>query len=304
MRPTREPRPGVLDGSPGRHVLMALVCCLLLGTGTAQALQTRRPRIGGTVVIAGGSDLQSLNSIVNTDTWTREFIDHALFLRLITLNADLSYAPQLAQSYRLIGDSAVIFNIRRGVRWHDGRPTSAHDVAFTFERIKNEETASPHVESFANWTRAQVLDSFRIRFSFKPHVEPLFAWTQMAIMPKHLLDSIPPARFRQAAFNKNPVGNGPFRFVSQRANDRWIFEANRAFPASLGGRPYLHRVIWRVIPENTAQITEIRTGQVDVILGPRAENVEALDKEPSMRAIIRPTNRYNMITWNGKREGL
>ncbi len=290
---------GVLNHSR-RYVLLAILCAL----AWVAPAEAQRPRYGGTIVIAGGSDLQSLNSIVNTDAWTREFIEHALFLRLITLNADLTYAPQLAESYRLVGDTAVIFTLRRDVRWHDGRPTTAHDVAFTFERVKNEETGSPYSEQFAQWNNAQVVDSFTIRFSFTPHVEPLFAWTQLAIMPKHLLDSIPPSRLRQAAFNKKPVGNGPFRFVSQRANDRWVFEANRAFPRSLGGRPYLNRVIWRVVPENTAQITEIRTGQVDMILGPRAENVEVLDRQPNLRAIIRPSNRYNMILWNGKREGL
>ena len=285
-----------------RRLCAAVVCfCLLLAAAPADG---QRPRAGGTVVIAGGSDLQSLNSIVNTDAWTREFIEHALFLRLVTLNPDLSYEPQLARAWRWIGDTAVVFDLRRDVRWHDGRRTTAYDVAFTFERVKNEKTGSPHIEQFANWTSAQVLDSFRIRFSVKPHVEPLFAWTQLAIMPRHLLDSIPPERLRQAAFNKRPVGNGPFRFVSQRANDRWVFEANPAFPAALGGRPYLNRVIWRVIPDNTAQITELRTGQVDMILGPRAENVEALNAERELRAIIRPSNRYNMILWNGKRDGL
>lgn len=300
MRERRDLRPGVLAATPGRSFLQAFVLALLVsGTASAQS-----PRVGGTVVIAGGSDLQTMNSIVNTDVWTKEFNENALFLRLMTLNRDLTYAPQLARSWRMIGDSGVIFNMRRDVRWHDGRRTSAHDVAFTFERVKNEETASPHVEQFAQWTRAQVIDSFTIRFSFKPHVEPLFAWSQMAIMPRHLLDSIPPARLRQAAFNKNPVGNGPFRFVSQKPNDRWVFEANRSFPAALGGRPRIDRVIWRVVPDNTAQIAEIRTGQVDMILGPRAENVATLDAEPTMRAMIRPSNRYNMITWNGKREGL
>jgi peptide/nickel transport system substrate-binding protein len=300
MRVLRDPRPGVLQATPGRSFFwIAALAVFVTSTASAQT-----PRVGGTAVIAGGSDLQSMNSIVNTDAWTKEFNENALFLRLITLNRDLTYSPQLAQSWRMIGDTGVVFNIRRDVRWHDGRRTSAHDVAFTFERVKNEETASPHVEQFAQWMRAQVIDSFTIRFSFKPHVEPMFAWSQLAIMPKHLLDSIPPARLRQAAFNKNPVGNGPFRFVSQRANDRWVFEANRSFPAALGGRPRLDRIIWRVIPDNTAQITEIRTGQVDMILGPRAENVATLDAEPTMRAIIRPSNRYNMITWNGKREGL
>ena len=300
MRAQRELRPGVHRATPGRSFFRAALWATLVAS-TARA---QTPRTGGTVVIAGGSDLQTMNSIVNADAWTKEFNENALFLRLITLNRDLTYAPQLAQSWRMIGDSGVVFNIRRDVRWHDGRRTSAHDVAFTFERVKNEETASPHVEQFAQWTRAQVIDSFTIRFTFKPHVEPMFAWSQMAIMPKHLLDSIPAARLRQAAFNKNPVGNGPYRFVSQRPNDRWVFEANRSFPAALGGRPRLDRVIWRVIPDNTAQIAEIRTGQVDMILGPRAENVATLDAEPSMRALIRPSNRYNMITWNGKREGL
>jgi peptide/nickel transport system substrate-binding protein len=82
-----------------------------------------------------------------------------------------------------------------------------------------------------------------------------------------------------------------------------VFEANRAFPRPLGGRPRLDRVIWRVIPDNTAPITEIRTGQVDLIIGPRAENVQMLDADRNLRATIRPSNRYNMILWNGKREG-
>jgi peptide/nickel transport system substrate-binding protein len=109
---------------------------------------------------------------------------------------------------------------------------------------------------------------------------------------------------RQAAFNKNPVGNGPFRFVSQRANDRWVFEANSRFPAALGGRPRLDRVIWRVIPDNVAQVTELVAGQADVILGPRFEQVKSLDPRPDFRAIFRPTLRYATIIWNGRRPPL
>ena len=171
MRTTRCLRPGVLS-VPGRSFYTAIAfTAIALSSTAADAQQRARPRTGGTVVIAGASDLQSLNSLTNTDAWTREFIDHALFLRLVTLNRDLSYAPQLAQTWRMVGDTAVIFRIRRDVRWHDGKRTSAHDVAFTFERLKNEETASPHAELFNNWLRAQVVDSFTIRFSIKPHVE-------------------------------------------------------------------------------------------------------------------------------------
>jgi ABC-type transport system substrate-binding protein len=166
MRVVRDFRPGVLQATPGRSFFGGV----MLAIWFASSAFAQTPRVGGTAVIAGGADLQSLNSIVNTEAWTKEFIDNALFLRLVTLNRDLTYAPQLAQSWRWIGDTAVVFNIRRDVRWHDGRRTSAHDVAFTFERVKNEETASPHVEQFAQWQRAQIVDSFTIRFTFKPHI--------------------------------------------------------------------------------------------------------------------------------------
>lgn len=277
----------------------ALLCILTLGT-VAPAQQARL-RVGGTVVLAGASDLQNMNSLINTDWWTSQFIKNAVFLPLLRFNSDLTYAPALATSWRMLGDTAVLFRIRRDVRWHDGVRTSAYDVAFTFDRLKNEETAFPNTEFFENWQRAQVLDSFTIRFRIKKHVEPLIGWVETAIMPKHLLDSIPPARLRAAAFNKAPVGNGPFRFVSQRANDRWVFEANRSFSPSLGGRPRLDRVIWRVIPENTAQVAEITTGAVDFAITPRAEQVKELARRKDMRAIFRPAQRYTMIIWNGKR---
>ncbi|MGQ0813441.1 MAG: ABC transporter substrate-binding protein [Gemmatimonadota bacterium] len=276
----------------------------MLTVAPISAQQRNQPRTGGTVVIAGGSDLQSMNSLVNADWWTSEFMLNALFLPLVRHNVDLTYAPALAESWRMVGDTAVIFRIRRDVRWHDGARTSAHDVKFTFDRVKDGATAFPNEDFFERWQSAVVVDSFTIRFSLRQHVDPLMGWTRTAIMPRHLLDSIPPARMRQAAFNRQPVGNGPFRFVSHRPNDRVVFEANPNFSRSLGGRPRLDRVIWRVIPENTAQFTEITTGAVDMVIGARAEQVKQLDARPDMRAILRQSQRYTMITWNGQREPL
>lgn len=298
------PKSGARNRSPDSlFPILALLIGLLAGPGAGSA-QGGAAAARATVVIAGGSDLQSLNSLVNADGWTTEVINHALFLPLVRFAPDWSYRPALAESWRMVGDTAAVFRLRRDVYWHDGARTTAHDVAFTFNRLKDEATAAPDAENFQNWSSAQVIDSFTIRFRLKPHVEPLSAWATTAIMPRHLLDSIPSARMRQAAFNKNPVGNGPFRFVSQRANDRWVFEANPRFPSALGGRPRINRVVWRVIPDNNAQVTEIIAGQADLILGPRAEQVKELDARPELRGIIRPTLRYAGIIWNGKRPPL
>lgn len=301
----RSPFPGVPLRTPGFPSLIAYcLLCVTLVVVPASAQKVAKPRIGGTVVIAGASDLQSMNSLVNSDAWTNEFIRSAMFVPLIRFRPDLSYAPALAESWRMIGDTVVIFRLRRDVRWHDGALTNAYDVAFTFDRVKDEATAFPNTEFFEKWQSALVVDSFTVRFRIKPHVEPLIGWAMTPIMPRHLLDSIPAARMRQAAFNKHPVGNGPFRFVSEKSNDRWVFEANLAFPRALGGRPRLDRLIWRVIPDNNAQAAAITTGEVDIANAIRAEQVKQLTKRSDMRAILRPSLRYAIITWNAKRAPL
>jgi len=259
---------------------------------------------GGTVVIAGASDLRAMNSLVAAETYTVEFINHVLFMPLIRYTPDLKFEPVLARSWRMLGDTAVVFDLRRDVFWHDGRKTTAYDVAFTFDRARDSLTAFPNADYVRNYRRATVIDSFTVRVSFAPHRDALMVWPELAIMPRHLLEHVPPAELSQAPFNKQPVGNGPFRFVSQRANDRWVFEANPRHPAALGGQPRVERLIWRVIPDNTAQQSELLTGGADIILAARAEQFAQLAARPGITGVLKPSRRFYFIAWNGKRATL
>jgi peptide/nickel transport system substrate-binding protein len=258
------------------------------------------PQYGGTIVIANNSDLRDLNPLVAPDRNSQEVNRYMLFMPLVRHAEDLSLEPALAESWEMLGDTGVVFRLRRDVRWHDGVPTTARDVVFTFEAAKDPETAFPNSDYFAQWTGAVATDSFTVRFSFEPHMDPLAGWAFLPIVPAHLLDSIPPARMLQASFNRAPVGNGPFRFVEFRQNDHWTFEANPDFPEALGGRPYVNRIVWRPIPDGTAQITEVRTGGVHVALTPIAEQYAVLRNEPGMRGIEKPSRIYANAIWNGR----
>ena len=271
----------------------------------ADPADAEAPRTGGTLVVAGPNNLDALNSLVATETWEDEVVRHVLFLPLIGMDSTLAYVPALAASWEFEGDTAITFRLRDDVRWHDGARTSAHDVAFTFERLKDPETGYPTPEYFDGWTAVEVVDSTTVRFRLAPPlVEPLAGWAATAVMPKHLLDSISSAQMANAAFNRAPVGNGPFRFVSAQENDRWVFEANPDYPEALGGRPHLDRFVWRVIPENSAQIAELQTGGAHLILAPRAEQLAQMDSLPAFRAIRKPSRRYVAIAWNGRRAPL
>jgi peptide/nickel transport system substrate-binding protein len=257
-------------------------------------------RYGGTVVIVNNDDLDNLNALVAAQKYSQEVNQFLLFLPLLRHGPALEYQPALAASWQVVDDTAAIFHLRRDVRWHDGAPTTARDVVFTFERALQPETTYPSTDNFSQWTGVHAVDSFTVHVSFRPHAEPLAGVPYLPIMPAHLLDSIPAAAMRQAPFNKRPVGNGPFRFVEYRANDRWVFEANPDFPAALGGRPYVDRLVWRVIPDPIAQVAEISTGAADVALTPPADDYPRLSGQQGLRGVDRPSRQYAMIIWNGR----
>ena len=262
------------------------------------------PRRGGTVVIGAGSDLDHANPLVSVDAPTNEVLRYALFTPLVRYGPELEYEPALAESWDMHGDTAITFHLRDDIRWHDGRPTTAHDVLFTFERAKDPATGFPNADYFARWTGGEVLDSFTVRFRLEPHADPLAGWPFTPPVPEHILDTVPPEQLRQIPFNRAPVGNGPFRFVSQRNGDRWIFEAVDDYPDGLGGPPLLERFVWRVVPDNSAQIAELRAGEVDLVLRPRPEQVRELAERPELRAVVKPSRDFAFIAWNARRPPL
>ncbi|HEX6925762.1 MAG TPA: ABC transporter substrate-binding protein [Longimicrobiaceae bacterium] len=262
---------------------------------------TGEPQPGGTAIIATLTDFQAFNPVVNTSILTDEVIKQMLFTPLIRYDESLSPQPYLAESWELT-DSSVTFHLRDDVRWHDGELVTAEDVKFTFDLAKNPETASLLGSAYLNQVRsATVIDSFTVRFDFDaPHAQALdgFWW---APVPRHLLADVAPAQMSQAPFNQRPVGSGPFRFVSWERNQRLVLEANDSFPAGLGGRPYLDRVVFRVIPEPTTMITELLNGSADMIgytLLP--DQAIQLENQPGVELRHYPSREFTYIGWNNQ----
>jgi peptide/nickel transport system substrate-binding protein len=279
---------------------LAITACSDKTKNNASSSDTT-PVQGGTVVVGMPSEFDNLNPLVSLDRYTQEVNREMLFLPLVTYTKSLDYEPALARSWKMLGDTGAIFYLRNDVKWTDGVKTTAEDVLFTYDRAKNPETAFSNAADFTHWKTAKVIDSLTVQFTWDPHAEPLSGLPFLAIVPKHLLDSIAPAQLKNAAFNKHPIGNGPFKFAEYRPGERWVFEANPEFPADLGGRPYLDRVVFRPIPDVTAQMTEIQTGDIDVVLNAKSTQLKSIATQPDIRVIVRPSRQYAIVGWNGKR---
>jgi peptide/nickel transport system substrate-binding protein len=262
-------------------------------------------RYGGTAVIASYGDLQSMNALVASDFTSNSIMREMLFMPLVKYDEKLNVVPWLAASWdtaRVAGDSLdLTFHLRRDVKWHDGQPTTAEDVKFTYERAIDPRTGFPNISAFQGFysPRVVLVDPYTVRFRMRPHAEFLDIWYQTPIMPKHLLGSVPPEQLITHPFGTTaPVGNGPFRFVRRIPGQEWVFEANPAFSDSLGGRPYLDRIVYRNLPEQTTLLTELLTGRVDVYLGVNPAQAEQVKASRTAHLSATPFRQWVYIAWN------
>lgn len=268
-------------------------------------------RYGGTLVVGSIGDIaQGMNALVSAEYASTQ---HQYFVNLMTLlnyDENLDPQPYLAESWEVSDDqTAITFHVRRDVYWHDGEPTTARDVAFTYLRVTDPRTAFPNPSFWDHYVRGEegveVLDDYTVRIHLEPHAEFLDPWRALAIMPEHLMGDVPPEELAQHPYAREcPVGNGPFVFDEHRPQDRWIFTANPAFPEGLGGRPFVDQYVYRVIPEQTTLLTELLTGDIDVYVAVRPDQAGQIEGRPDLALMNFPVRQYTFVAWNTRRPQL
>lgn len=275
------------------------------GAESAAETVPEAERYGGTVVVALGVDPPTFNGLNAVDVESMWIHQGLLSMPLVRYDQAKQVQPWLAERWdtvRVAPDTLQLtFHLRRDVRWHDGVPTTAEDVRFTYERMLDPRVAFPRRAYLEPWSpKVEVVDSFTVRFRLRPHAEFLDFWTWDVILPAHLLREVPPGELRNHPFAHQPVGNGPFRFVRRVPGQELVFAANADFPEALGGRPYLDRVVFRVIPDATSRLIELLTGGVDLDFVP-PDQVHRVRDARSIRLIEYPHSAWTQIVWNTRR---
>jgi peptide/nickel transport system substrate-binding protein len=222
-------------------------------------------RRGATVLYASGADLQSVNPLLTVHPLARQVERYVLLTTLVRYDSTLALVPYLARSWRWSLDHrSLFFRLRSDLRWSDGVGTTAGDAAWTLNAAHNPATGYPRLADLGQVSAVSSPDdtTLVIRFAESPPGIP-DVLTDLAILPRHLLDTVPPEHMRQASWNFSPVGNGPFRFVRHEPNRRWVFEANPGFPAGIGGPPKLSRLIIVVVDEPITKLAALTSGELD-----------------------------------------
>jgi peptide/nickel transport system substrate-binding protein len=273
----------------GASTGLRVAAAVRLGLAVAALGCASPDRPADTVVYASGADLESGNPLVTTHPLARQVQRYALFVTLARFDSALAPVPYAARAWAWSDDRRrLTMFLVSDLRWHDGVRTTARDAAFTLEAARDPATGFPRASALVSLLGAEALDdtTLVLRFSApQPDLPPILC--ELAIAPQHLLGDVPRSELRRHPFGREPMGNGPFRFVGRAPGQRWIFERNDSFPASLGGPPALRRIVVAVVDEATTKFAGLVSGELDVA-GISPTMASLVSRDPALRVITYP----------------
>jgi len=270
-------------------VVLALVVSMIMTSAPAVAQDRARTK---EVVIGLGAEPRSLLGVTIVDWTTNNMIEH-IYDRLLDRDAK-TYKPKpmLATSWKIVNDTTWEFVLRQNVKFHNGEPFNAHAVKATFDYALDPANKS-HYATAAYWgpiKEVQVVNDSTVRFITKapwPNLIDHASLTGALIMPAKALKEQGAQRFAE-----KPIGTGPFKFVEWRRDERLVLERN---PDYWQGPADVSKVTFRFIPEFSARLAALLSGEIDIMKDVPPHALEAVDR--SGRAKVRSTvsSRINYL---------
>ena len=265
------------------------------GTGDSSAAAPAVPGApAGTLRIARPLDVRDLNPLRQANNATSE-VTYQIHEGLFSLTPAQEVVGVLATSWELLGDGLTYrLHLRRDVRFHSGAPFNAEAVVWNFEKQLKGEPLGIAAGLVPDYTSIAAVDEYTVDVTL---VEPNGVFVNILSAP--LLMMVDPVRYAQLGedYNTNPSGTGPFRFVSWTPDQRVVLEANTDY-WDPGNGPGVARLVFEVIPEPAARIIALRNGEVDMIFAVPAEDVAALQRDPSFTVHSYPSMRIVYIGLN------
>ena len=230
------------------HPLL-FVCIIVLALAGCRSAQ-RGPH---TVVFLIESSPTSLDPRVGTDAQS-EHIDELIFDGLVQRDASFHFLPALAERWEQPDPLTLIFHLRDGVRFHDGRALTSRDVVWTLNSMRDGTVISARTASYASVDRMETPDARTVIFHLKQPDNFLLTNLSTGAM-----GIVPEGSGRD--FWRKPVGTGSFRFVSQQIDQDVVVERN---PKSWSTVPKIERVRFTVVPDSITMSLELEKGSADV----------------------------------------
>ena len=251
------------------------------------------------LIFASSADATILDPHNTTDSQSDQVI-WMVYNALIRYDEDMRIVPDLAERWEVAEDDVTwTFELRQGVRFHDGAEFDAHAVKANFDRVLDPEGGHNRRSLFLPIETVEVVDDYTVRiiteFPFGAF-EPMMAHVSAAIV------SPTAAAEHGGEFGKTAdatAGTGPYRVVSWRKDLELVLERNDDY---WGEKGKLDQIIYRPIPEAASRIIALESGDVDVITHVPPPDLERLEEDENVQVLKTLSIGAQQFRFHCKRE--
>ncbi len=309
------------------HTYIRVLCLLLvLFTVACQKKDGEKSQasnaLATTLVLADRSDVDNFNPIISSTLSGGNAIS-MIYPGITTATFDtatgiLVYQPAVAKSWTISPDfKSITYNLRGDVKWTDGTPLTSHDFKFSYQLYGDTIIASARQDYLENFVKLRdkkgnptdIVDFDKailtpndttLIFNFdKPVAKHLIEFhTSLTPIPKHVWKDVKPSEFRSSELNANPtVSCGPFKFKEWKRQQEFTVVSNPDYNVPAPGK--IPTITMRIIPEYTTQLTQLKTGAIDVMDGIKPEDAIKIEKENpeiDIRTVKYRTYSYLMLS--------
>ena len=260
-----------------------------------------QPATGGVYSEGLVGSLGRLNPLLDWDNPADRDVDRLLFSSLIRFDERGLPQTDLAEAWGVNQEGTIYnFTLRSNAVWHDGTPITTDDVIFTIEMLKSGGSLLPQdIKELWNKVEVRKLDDKTLKFTIPEPFAPFLDYLTFGVLPKHVLEGVPPDGLVTAEFNINPIGSGPYKF------DHLILDQGQitgvvltSFEDYYSKPPFIPQVVFRYFPSSAAALDAYEQGEVLGISRITRDVLQEALAQPNLAVYTSRMPQVSMVLFN------
>ena len=283
-----------------KTISLLLTLSLLIGLMVFSVVATAQDN--DTVHIAIQTEPSKLNPITYQDTET-DFVLSQICDPLVEVSTEGSYTAEgaIIEDYRIEEDGKVyVFEIREGIKFHNGENLTGEDVKFTYESLKDKELASPHRSYYEGIEDIVLVDEYTVKVILGDTNVTFLTNARLRnhVLPKDYIEEV-----GWDGYEKHPIGSGPYEFIEQDPGQRIVL---KKFEDFWGENAKIDNLIFRFYPETTSAVMALQTKEIDFIAEMPAEVFEDLKSKEDVGLKFGTYNKFedHRVCFNKRKDSI
>jgi len=271
-----------------RILAFLLVIVLVMGVFTACEGGTDKDATGEKILTYGSGDYTAINPAL----YEHGEINLLIFLGLTAHDADNNIIPAAAKDWSYDESTfTYTFNLREGLKFHDGKPLTSEDVKFTIDVIKDSDNGSENASNFEDITNVTAVGEMTVTVTLAAPNVAILDYLTIGILPKHLLED---KDIATDSFNQNPIGAGPYMLTGWDIGQSITLEKFNDFYL---GAPNIDQIIFKIVGDSDARALQLKSGELDFAqITPKA--MTQFEGDDSYNIHVMKTADYRGIMYN------